>query len=738
MIPYIVHVSVIIAVCFIFYKIFLQKETFFQLNRWVLLAFIAVSFSLPFVSVPAEWSLRNTVVKAIQPANTKPAINSNTNIPAVTERNSSTTATTFPATVEQKPEPISWTKWIYYLYISGVIIFGANLLFQLIVLLFQCCARPYVQDGPFRIIETSGNKAPCSFGNFIFINPEKYDWETYNQILQHEKIHCSQKHSLDILLAEIVLVFQWFNPFAWLYRKQVETNLEYLTDDSMVNNKGIERSGYQLNLLKVAAPHLPLGITTNYNQSLLKKRIAMMNEKKSSMQTAWKYFFLLPLLTFVVCALNQPRLQAQETSKTTVTEKDPDHDSEYDANIEMEGNWFATIKKDRIQFDFKSGKDGHNWSGNSSFPKSDFPNLPTQEKGDFKLTRDAGTINFNGKFDGDIGYGHYKFVPAESFKSYAEQQGIKNIKDQDMFAFFMVNVSKDYIGVLKKYGYSRDISKDDVIAMAALGVDERYIRFWKSLGYDNLSPDNLISSKALGIDSGYVRDIKDAGFNELNMDHLTSFKAQGIDGEYIRKVKKARSDKGETAPSADDIVTFKAMNIDEAYVKSLADAGYGNIPNDEIVSMKSLGIDGAFIKNFQAIGYKDLSPENLISFKSMGVSSEFIKGFQSIGYKDISAEDIISFKSLGITADFIKGFEAVGYKNIDGDKIMSLKSLGVKPEFIKGFKDLGFKNITLDEISSVKAMGITPEYVASMRKKGFNSTDINKYIELKSSFRDVQ
>lgn len=738
MIPYIVHVSVIIAVCFIFYKIFLQKETFFQLNRWVLLAFVAVSFSLPFVAVPAKWSLRNTVVKAVQPVIIKPNTGNKIINPAVTEKTTQPSSNPHSVIAEQKSEPISWTKWLYYLYIFGVIIFGANLLFQLITLLIQSYNRPYIQDGPFRIIETSGDKAPCSFGNFIFINPGKYDWETYNQILQHEKIHCGQRHSLDILLAEAVLVFQWFNPFAWLYRKQVETNLEYLTDDSMVNNKGIDRSGYQLNLLKVAAPHLPLGITTNYNQSLLKKRIAMMNEKKSSMQTAWKYFFLLPLLTFVVCALNQPKVLAQETSKTTTTEKDRDHDSNYEDNMDTEGNWFATIKSDHIQFDFKSGKDGHNWSSNTSFPKTDFPNLPTKEKGDFKLTRDAGTINFNGKFDGDMGYGHYKFVASESFKSYAEQQGIKNIKDQDLFAFFMVNVSKDYIGVLEKYGYTRDISKDDVIAMAALGVDERYIRFWKSLGYDKLSPDNLISSKALGIDSAYVGDIKDAGFKDLNMDHLTSFKAQGINGDYIRKVKKARSDKGESAPSPDDIVTFKAMNIDEAYVKSITDAGYGNIPNDELVSMKSLGIDGAFIKSFQAIGYKDISPDDIISFKSLGVTAEFIKGFQTLGYKDLSPDAIISFKSLGITADFIKGFEAVGFKNMDDDKITSLKSLGIKPDFIKGFKDLGFKNITLDEVSSVKAMGITPEYIASMRKKGFNSNDINKYIELKSSFHDVQ
>ncbi|MES1221309.1 MAG: peptidase M56, BlaR1, partial [Bacteroidota bacterium] len=223
MIPYIVHVSIIIAVCFIFYKIFLQKETFFRLNRWVLLAFIAVSFSLPFLPVPANLSLRNTIVKAVKPITTKP-VNNIAKVQTIAGENTNPSPSVSPVS-NQKDERISWTKWLYYLYISGIIIFGANLLFQFIVLMVQCYTRPYVQDGPFRIIEISGNRAPCSFGNFIFINPSKYDWETYNQILQHEKIHCSQKHSLDILLAEIVLVFQWFNPFAWLYRKQVETNL---------------------------------------------------------------------------------------------------------------------------------------------------------------------------------------------------------------------------------------------------------------------------------------------------------------------------------------------------------------------------------------------------------------------------------------------------------------------------------------------------------------------------------
>src|SRR6185436_1476440 len=102
------------------------------------------------------------------------------------------------------------------------------------VLLYKVYTKPVIKDGKFRIVEIDNDKAPCSFGNNIFINPAKYDLETYNQILLHEKIHIEQKHTFDLLLAEIVLIFQWFNPFAWQFRKELENNLEFFTDNKLL------------------------------------------------------------------------------------------------------------------------------------------------------------------------------------------------------------------------------------------------------------------------------------------------------------------------------------------------------------------------------------------------------------------------------------------------------------------------------------------------------------------------
>ncbi|HEX3934200.1 MAG TPA: M56 family metallopeptidase, partial [Puia sp.] len=383
MIPYILHVTVITTICFLFYKLLLQKETFYGLNRWTLMGCLAVSFALPLLPVPREWSWRDKW-KETATADQPPAVvqqqvareavsvsperlgsdarqeadrrsgsalslapigqdrpkrhahrveagASHTmvvNIPAVASvttaavsvvadagDKSSKTTTGTPAEKNGAGTLARFfsgamlllvLQWLFYGYLLGVVLLGARFLLQLAVLLYQSYSRPVIKDGRFRIVEISGNRAPCSFGNTIFINPEKYDWETYNQILIHEKIHVSGRHTLDILLAEAALVIQWFNPFAWLYRREVENNLEFLTDAHVLLDQSIERSTYQLSLLRVSAPHLPFSITNNYNQSLLKRRIVMMNSQRSSLSTVWKYFFLLPLLIGLMCVLNKP------------------------------------------------------------------------------------------------------------------------------------------------------------------------------------------------------------------------------------------------------------------------------------------------------------------------------------------------------------------------------------------------------------------------------------------------
>ncbi|MCA5003917.1 TonB-dependent receptor plug domain-containing protein [Sphingobacterium sp. WQ 366] len=135
---------------------------------------------------------------------------------------------------------------------------------------------------------------PFSFFNKIYIHKEQHQDVELQDILAHEIIHVRGHHTVDILLFEIILVVCWYNPFVWLMRKAVRQNLEFLTDQQVLN-KGVDKQTYQYSLLHVTKQGVSVGMSNHFNFKTLKKRIMMMNKKRSSKLELSKYAFLLPV-----------------------------------------------------------------------------------------------------------------------------------------------------------------------------------------------------------------------------------------------------------------------------------------------------------------------------------------------------------------------------------------------------------------------------------------------------------
>ena len=248
MIPYSLHVAIILAICLVFYRLFLHKETYYRLNRVILLMCLLLAFILPLIPVPQKYSLRNG--EEMITVNAAEIDKNETSLIVSNPEAALKTTTVMRSEKESEPLTQRLLRWSFWIYWCGVAVLGTNLLIQVLVLLYQAYKKPVIKDGIYRIVELDGNKAPCSFGNSIFINPEKYDWETYNQILMHEKVHIQQGHSFDLLIAELVLVVQWFNPFAWWYRKALESNLEFLADDSVLQDYDVDIGRLSIKLTK--------------------------------------------------------------------------------------------------------------------------------------------------------------------------------------------------------------------------------------------------------------------------------------------------------------------------------------------------------------------------------------------------------------------------------------------------------------------------------------------------------
>jgi len=713
MIPYILYVAVILSACLIFYKLLLQKETFFYLNRFVLLACMMLAFVLPTLHIPQQLSFRKAP-SSVEIASNESQIHTNNITRPIEESVHSTLAE--PAQKNQTIRFEQVMQWLIYLYWFGVAIFGLNFLMQAGILLYKAYSRPVIKDGRFRIVEVTGDKAPCSFGNNIFINPEKYDWVTYNQVLLHEKIHIEQKHTLDLLFAEIVLIFQWFNPFAWLWRKELESNLEFFTDNRLLQHDAVEKESYQMSLLKVAAPHFPLSLTTNYNQSLLKKRLLMMNAKKSNVHTIWKYFFLLPLMVLFVCLFNEPVAQSQSNVEQKITKSKSGHDNH---SVKTEGNWFATIKGDKVNIQFKADDDNDNHSSNgNTFLLSELKDLPRDKQGTFTLTREAGTMEFTGKFEGDKGMGKYKFSPNKNYSDDMNKEGIDLTEDEDAMVFFFVNVTRSYVKMLKQNGYT-DLDKDKIIPLAALDVNEAYIRSIKEAGFTNIDLDNLVPFKALGIDKAYIEDIRKSGYKNVSPDKIITFKAQGIDGKYIADFHHSvKNDKNDNKSEDLDVNESNNKNKNPNNNKNTSEDKNQNNRNRD--------------KN----NNDNRDDDDIIAFKAMNIDQAFINSFKEVGYNNLSNSDLIAMKSLGVTPAYIKTFQDAGYKNIKADELIALKAQDVTPALIKQYKQLGFDNVSLDDIVAAKATGTSPSFITSMKEKGHNMKSLDKYVALKSVLGD--
>ncbi|MFD2725661.1 M56 family metallopeptidase [Hyunsoonleella rubra] len=275
--------SAILAIFYLIYFIFLQRETFFEHNRWFLLSGILLSLIVPLITIPIY----------IEQA---PLTFSNAELLY-------SDYTTFSSNADKPPTSFNFQDYILGIYFFGVAIFVSRLLFQLLSLIKISSGKIARKDPDVVIIETSKDITPFSFFKWIVYNPAQFDKQELQQILNHEKVHVKGLHSIDILLSQVYCTLFWFNPIAWLYSKSLKYNLEFIADERAM---GLSDSikDYQYALLKTITPEHNLSITNNFYNSSIKKRIIMLQKSKSKSVNLLKYLFILPALGWFLMSFN--------------------------------------------------------------------------------------------------------------------------------------------------------------------------------------------------------------------------------------------------------------------------------------------------------------------------------------------------------------------------------------------------------------------------------------------------
>jgi TonB family protein len=262
---FIIESGVSLALLSLIYVLFLRKETFFKINRWFLLGSVLFSVILPIIKL-----------RILSP---QPVMLAEVTVTPYHNLLESITVYShgLSGSVEQA---ILSANLLIYCYLAGVTFFFGRFLFR-IIQLFLIIRRSGVQSANgFKLVMLENETSPFSFLNYVFVSQSLLQNKGYDKMIEHELEHVKQGHSLDVIILELLNVFQWFNPFMWMLNRAIRENHEYLADQAVLTT-GVNRSEYKRLLLNQFVGG-QLVIANNFNYSLIKNRIKMMSKIKSS------------------------------------------------------------------------------------------------------------------------------------------------------------------------------------------------------------------------------------------------------------------------------------------------------------------------------------------------------------------------------------------------------------------------------------------------------------------------
>jgi len=258
---YIILVNIFLSAFLGLYVLLLKKETFFQLNRVYLLSSLFLSVILP--AIHTNWFGQSTFTEQIKYSVIARPIN--------------------VFAYQQTGAHFTFFQFISWVYIIGMVAFALHLFIRLLAVK--------------KIIFNSDNQSSYSFFKRIYLS----DNNLSNHLISvHENIHAEQWHSADVLLMEVVIVFNWFNPLVYLFRKELKNVHEFIADEGALKFSGSKKE-YAL-LLVSQTFETPINNLVNpfFNQKLLKQRIMMIQKNKSQKSALLKYLLAVPLFVLML------------------------------------------------------------------------------------------------------------------------------------------------------------------------------------------------------------------------------------------------------------------------------------------------------------------------------------------------------------------------------------------------------------------------------------------------------
>lgn len=274
----------VLAIFVLVYHFLLRRLTFFHTNRAFLLLGIIASVTFPFIEITQtvyiERPVENIVIS--QPLMTPMAM-----------------------VLESQPqvEPFDYAQLLMYLYLAVVLFFIGKMVVELSSLFRLIRSGAMEKKDGFVMVTLSRKLTPFSFFKYICYSAHDKNNVDLPLIIDHEKVHAREWHSIDLLISHLYRAVFWINPLAWFIKRQIGENLEFIAD-AQTKSQHNESINYERALLSSVASHMQPALANNFFTPFIKKRITMLQKEASATWNAYKYALILPVMVLFIYSFN--------------------------------------------------------------------------------------------------------------------------------------------------------------------------------------------------------------------------------------------------------------------------------------------------------------------------------------------------------------------------------------------------------------------------------------------------
>ena len=791
MIQYLLHTSLLVALLLGFYRLLLSGETFFGFHRWILLGGILLAFLLPLVSIPSYYSYRPEVLtpsfieantlstaenkeaiytKLAAKENQKMGIQNTEILPSLEENiptstvNEGTTVDAVSSTWLTRLSAISLSSWLFIIYGIGTGLLLLYLLYQIGMLIRFRKRGVVTKKGRYTIVEHDDCDQSFSFGRVIYIHKSADQKLDRNHIIRHEMIHARQLHTIDIIISEIMTIVLWFNPFAWMYKKAVRDNLEYLTDRQMLD-EGADTKAYQLSLVRITVPHTmsqlrqptaAVALANNYNHSTLKQRIIMMNKKYSSYTKVWRHLLIVPFLGLTMSFFNNviaEQIPQERTEKATIdksTDARPEPEEKIDSksrsktesrskaknktknktktknvqvsdiNIDLSSHINADVKAHTVIDITPNVTVDLDMSGMGEFmiatmsealSNMDISAITEEAISSMPMYDEEGPVK--GRWAIEDGCLHFWIGSKNNFSNWSEcDYDLAGFKENADASFTMTREAGTMI-------LNGDMDPNDGGGKFTFEPSTSFQDYLSGEDMGKIRDREMMFLFNTDINKNYIDFVRKEGF-DLDRKSIVALAVHGVDDDEIKTgIASLKARKFKTT-DIDDIISMTIHNVDSEYMDEIDALGYPMRKLDEYISMRIHDVDKDLVLSLKRAGYDDLTAKELVSMAIHDVNEGFINELARIGYKNLDVKTIVSLAIHDVDASFIEKVNEMGFDNIDLDDIMGFAIHDVDEDYIQALKDAGITDLDAQEITSFAIHDVDPEFVAFLESNGYS------------------